>query len=103
MAADPIIAELHRVERIASSLREGESAVINGTAVAAVSLAEAERLLAAQAKADAVIRLVGETPESDRLLRVAITDVKTEQRLATCFVNYGTAGPTLRLVPEEAS
>lgn len=49
--------------------------------------AERARLTAAQAKADAVIRAVAEAPEG-RLLRVAVTDVETNTRLATCFVTY---------------
>ncbi|MFG2352609.1 hypothetical protein [Streptomyces sp. NPDC048521] len=49
---------------------------------------EIERLTAAQVKADEVIRAVGETPDGGRLLRVAVTDTETEQRLATGFVNY---------------
>lgn len=59
--------------------------------------AELERLKAAQAKADQVIRSVAETPDGDHLLRVAVTDVATGQRLATGFVNVDD-GPLLRLV-----
>lgn len=43
-AADPVVAEQHRVERLASSLRAGKSTVINGTPVTAVSLAVAEAI-----------------------------------------------------------
>lgn len=56
------------------------------------------RLSAAQAKADEVIRAVAEAPDGGRLLRVAVTDVETGQRLATGIVNYQTDGPSLRLV-----
>lgn len=58
---------------------------------------ETTRLSAAQEKADEVIRAVAETPDGGRLLRVAVTDVETGQRLATGFVNYQ-AAPVLRLV-----
>lgn len=97
-AGDPVVAEQHRIERTVSALRDGESTVINGVTCVAVSLAEAERLLAAQAKADEVIRAVAEAPDGDRLLRVSVTDVETGQRLATGFVNYQADGPALRLV-----
>lgn len=40
-----VLAEQHRIERVAAGLRNGESAVINGTPVTAVSLAEAEAAL----------------------------------------------------------
>lgn len=40
-----VLAELHRTERAAAGLRNGESTVINGTTVTAVSLAEAEAAL----------------------------------------------------------
>jgi hypothetical protein len=65
--------------------------------------AETERLTAAQAKADRVIRAVAEPVDSDRLLRVAVTDVETGQRLATGFVTYETVGSHLRLVGGETS
>jgi hypothetical protein len=62
--------------------------------------AELARLTAAQAKADQVVRAVGETPDLGPLLLVAVTDPETNTRLATCFVNYRPAGPALRLVGE---
>lgn len=40
----PAVAEQHRIERIAAGLRSGESAVVNGTPVTAVSLPVAEAL-----------------------------------------------------------
>jgi hypothetical protein len=62
--------------------------------------ADVARLTAAQAKADAVIRAVAEAP-AGLLLRVAVTDVETGQRIATCFVTYQVDGaPSLRLVGE---
>jgi hypothetical protein len=60
--------------------------------------AETDRLAAAQAKADEVIRAVAEPVDSGRLLRVAVTDVETGQRLATGFVGYQTDSSHLRLV-----
>ena len=60
--------------------------------------ADLERLTAAQAKAEEVIAAVAEPIDSGRLLRVAVTDVETGQRLGTCFVNYQTDGPQLRVV-----
>jgi hypothetical protein len=60
--------------------------------------AETERLTAAQAKADQVIRAVAEPVDSGRLLRIAVTDVETGQRLATGFVGYSVTGSYLRLV-----
>lgn len=39
-----VVAELHRIERTVAGLRAGESTVINGTQVTAVSLAVAEAL-----------------------------------------------------------
>ena len=59
--------------------------------------AELDRLTAARAKADELVAAIAEPPEPGRHLRVAITDPETEQRLATCFVNYATAR-SLRLV-----
>lgn len=41
---NPVVAEQHRIERIVAGLRNGESTVINGTPVTAVSLAVAEAL-----------------------------------------------------------
>lgn len=49
--------------------------------------ADADRLMAAQAKADEVAAQVAEVPDGS-LLRVSVTDVETGQRLATCFVAY---------------
>lgn len=60
--------------------------------------AELARLAAAQEKADAVICAVAETVEAGPLLRIAVTDAETGQRLATGFVNYQVDGPQLRLV-----
>lgn len=37
-----VLAEQHRIERVAAGLRNGETAVINGTPVTAVSMAVAE-------------------------------------------------------------
>ncbi|MFI1166531.1 hypothetical protein ACH4UM_23745 [Streptomyces sp. NPDC020801] len=50
--------------------------------------AEIKRLSAAQKKADEVIAKVAEPIDSGQLLRVAVTDVETGQRLGTCFVSY---------------
>lgn len=60
---------------------------------------EVARLLAAQAKADEVVASVATAPEG-RLLRVSVTDVETNQRLATGFVSYelAPADPVLRVV-----
>lgn len=64
--------------------------------------ADLARLTAAQAKADAVVRAVGEPIDGGPRLRVAVTDVETGNRLATCFVSYQivdqASGPNLRLV-----
>lgn len=46
------------------------------------------RLTAAQPKADEVAAQIAEAPDAGPLLRVAVTDVETGQRLATGFVNY---------------
>ena len=59
--------------------------------------ADLARLAAAQAKADELIASVAETPDGP-LLRVAVTDVESGQRLATCFVTYQVDGAPLRLV-----
>ena len=56
--------------------------------------AELEALRAAQAKADAVIRAVAESPTVGPMLRVSVTDPATGQRLATGFVSY--EAPTVR-------
>lgn len=56
-----------------------------------------DRLAAAQAKADEVVRSVAEAPEG-LLLRVSVTDQETGNRLATGFVSYQVDGPQLRLV-----
>lgn len=61
--------------------------------------ADLARHLAAQAKADEVIRAIAEAPEG-LLLRVSVTDVETGQRLATGFVTYPAPATTLRLVEE---
>jgi hypothetical protein len=64
-----------------------------------VTGAELDRHAAAQAKADEVIRAVAETAGAGPLLRVAVTDALTGQRLATGFVTYQVDGvPHLRLV-----
>lgn len=44
VSADPVLAEQLRIERLVSGLRVGESTVINGTPVTAVSLAVAEAI-----------------------------------------------------------
>lgn len=54
--------------------------------------AELSRLVAAQAKADEVVRSVADTPDGGLLLRIAVTDVETGQRLATGFVTYEADG-----------
>jgi hypothetical protein len=59
--------------------------------------ADLARLAAAQAKADEIVRMVGEMPDG-LLLRVAVTDVETNTRLATCFVTYQADSSVLRLV-----
>ena len=41
---NPVIAEQHRIEQLVAGLHTGESAVINGTEVTAISLAVAEAL-----------------------------------------------------------
>jgi hypothetical protein len=64
--------------------------------------AELDRLRAAQAKADEVIRAVGEPAGPGPRLRVAVTDVETGQRLATGFVNYGELSRRLRLVNQRS-
>ncbi|MFD9276877.1 hypothetical protein ACFWD7_06240 [Streptomyces mirabilis] len=56
------------------------------------------RHVAAQAKADEVVASLAGTPDGGPLLRVAVTDAETGQRLATCFVNYQVDGAPLRLV-----
>ena len=62
--------------------------------------ADLARHVAAQAMADRIVAAIGESPDGDRLLRVAVTDVETNTRLATCFVNYQPDTPVLRLVGE---
>lgn len=59
---------------------------------------EQARLTAAQAKADEVVAAIAEAPDGGRLLRVAVTDVETGQRMATAFVTYSVDGAPLRLV-----
>ena len=57
------------------------------------------RLTAAQAKADELIATIAEAPDGGPLLRVAVTDAETGQRLATGFVTYQVDGaPQLRAV-----
>jgi hypothetical protein len=59
--------------------------------------ADLARLTAAQAKADELVAAIAETPDGP-MLRVAVTDVETGQRLATGFVTYQVDGaPQLRL------
>lgn len=61
--------------------------------------AELARLAAAQAKADEVLRTVAEPIGGGLLLRIAVTDAETGQRLATGFVSYEVStGPQLRVV-----
>jgi hypothetical protein len=61
--------------------------------------ADLARLTAAQAKADEVVAAIAEAPDGGPLLRVAVTDVETGQRLAIGFVTYQVDGaPQLRLV-----
>lgn len=54
--------------------------------------AELARLTAAQAKADEVIGAVAEPVDGGPLLRIAVTDAATGQRLATGFVHYQVDG-----------
>ena len=61
--------------------------------------AELARVTAAQAKADDIVRTVGEMPDGP-LLRVAVTDPVTNLRLATCFVKYRPGTSVLRLVDD---
>jgi len=61
--------------------------------------ADLARHVAAQARADQLIRAIAEAPEG-LLLRVSVTDVETGQRLATGFVTYQAPATTLRLVGE---
>jgi nicotinamide mononucleotide (NMN) deamidase PncC len=56
------------------------------------------RLMAAQAKADELVAAIAESPDGGPMLRVAVTDVETGQRLATGFVTYQVDGAPLRLV-----
>jgi hypothetical protein len=62
--------------------------------------ADLARLMAAQTKADEIAATVGELPEAGPLLRVAVTDVETGQRMSTCFVNVPAVAAPLRLVGE---
>ncbi|MGW4825461.1 hypothetical protein ACWEP4_42960 [Streptomyces sp. NPDC004227] len=64
--------------------------------------ADLNRLRAAQAAADAVIRSVAVTPDGSPMLRVSVTDPETNQRLATGFVTYQPigSGRHLQLVRE---
>ena len=62
--------------------------------------ADLARHLAAQKMADRIVAAIGESPDGVLLLRVAVTDVETNTRLATCFVNYQPDTPALRLVGE---
>lgn len=59
--------------------------------------ADLARVTAAQ-MADRIVAAIGESPVGDLLLRIAVTEVKTGVRLATCFVNYQADAPMLRLV-----
>ena len=60
------LAEQHRIERIVSGLRDGESTVINGTPVTAVSLEVAEALTRYRAESVHVVQLAA-LAESGRL------------------------------------
>ncbi|MFG3585083.1 hypothetical protein [Streptomyces sp. NPDC047990] len=61
--------------------------------------ADLARLRAAQAKADAVVRAVADTPDGGPMLFVAVVDPETNTRLANCFVSYRPDDlPRLRLV-----
>jgi hypothetical protein len=61
--------------------------------------AEVARLVAAQAKADATVRLVADHDGAGLRLMVAVIDPATNTRLATGFVTYETGPvPGLRLV-----
>lgn len=60
--------------------------------------ADLTRHVAAQAKADELVASIAGTPDGGPLLRVAVTDVETNTRLATCFVTYQVDGAPLRLV-----
>lgn len=64
--------------------------------------ADVARRAAVQARADEIVRMVGEAPESGSLLRVSVTDVESGQRLATCVVNVAAGVPSLRLVGGES-
>lgn len=60
-----VVAELHRVERAATALRAGESAVINGTPVTAVSLEMAEAVARFEAAARHVTEITAALADPD--------------------------------------
>ncbi len=62
--------------------------------------AELQRLIAAQAAADRLMRELCAPIDGRPMLRVAVTDVDTNTRLATGFAAYDVTGPNLRLVKE---
>ena len=63
--------------------------------------ADLSRLTAAQTAADAVIASLP-LHDGGLLLRVAVTDTETNERLATGFVSYIVDRPALRLVKAES-
>jgi hypothetical protein len=67
--ANPVIAEQHRIERIVAGLRNGESTVINGTPVTAVSLQVAD-LLGRHEWASARCRRLSAAADYDGCLRL---------------------------------
>lgn len=60
--------------------------------------ADLARLTAAQAKADEVIGAIAEPLDGGPLLRIAVADAATGQRLATGFVAYKVGTPQLTVV-----
>lgn len=61
---------------------------------------EAARLAAAQEAADRLVRELCDPIDGRPMLRVAVTDVETNTRMATGFAHYDVPAPALRLVGE---
>ncbi|MFM9589856.1 hypothetical protein ACKI1J_14965 [Streptomyces scabiei] len=62
--------------------------------------AELERLVAAQAAADRLVRELCDPIDGRPMLLVAVTDMETDTRLAAGFAHYDVPAPALRLVGE---
>jgi len=87
-----VVAEQHRVERLVSGLRNGESTVINGTPVTAISLKVAD-LLTAYGTAAVRYRSLADAGDYEgcEYVRDEMTEYRCQLQAAGCLALIGVA------------